>query len=99
MPPFAVAPICAVSIRVSQSRCGSICRFCMWALVLAKSCQVVAVLSLSSAWGIRQSAVLSLVTTGLDPVVHAKARYRMPRGQRMMARSMDCRVKPRNDEV
>ncbi len=29
MPPFGVAPICAVCISVSQSRCASICRFCI----------------------------------------------------------------------
>src|SRR5579862_5913026 len=36
-----------------------------------------------------------LVTTGLDPVVHAEAKHR--KSERFL--SMDCRVKPGNDDV
>ena len=42
---------------------------------------------------------LSLVTTGLDPVVHTEVPYVRASRQRELKSRMDCRVKPGNDEL
>jgi hypothetical protein len=45
------------------------------------------------------SQTFSLVTTGLDPVVHADPpRNKQPAARSKPARCMDCRVKPGNDD-
>jgi hypothetical protein len=41
---------------------------------------------------------ISLVTTGLDPVVHAELQRRKPSGLNQFRCRMDCRIKSGNDE-